>query len=992
MFLLCILTTASHLGLAQKLNEHVTQNQSEVNSTIQSNEELLETPAPPPPCTMDTTWLPTAHFCNANQAMLFGSTVYGTSGVAYSEIYINSEGCDSIAVQNYIVYSTWDLRSHERIWLCEGDSLLVDSVWVTENHNFNYQYITQHGCDSTHRVSVRIAESYEHNNFISLIDDDSVFIDGLWYSGSGTVTSTYTSINGCDSVVTTIVSHVESGQCNASSNSSEWQFAIGGIKNEQVMDMETDRCGNMYVLLEKSGFYLNDQQGHINFDPVGGGNDVTDGNMQALLKYDSEGHLIWMKKLPFKASALAISADNKLALTGKFRGGIDFDLREAFSHTISSQDDLALFVAVYNLNAELDWVEPIVTLNNYPGNFYNRGDRSGDVAFGLNDEVVVSSYIGSDYVMLDQDSIYTGLLCEACGGSAYRRVVFNFDNDGGFQWNKSFFTSGQCDNTAGWMENVGVLKVDHNNDIVFSYVGCAFGMQQMGENFVIKKLNGNSGNEDWTVNYEAAQAWESDYIKTVEIDHEDNIYLLGHLSQVIQPDPADQAYQVYPYTGSGALMGYGEDALMGTDRGSSFLAKYNSEGEHVWSFAQMPQAGVESFPTHQAPAFDFKIIGQSLVLSGQTLRDIDIDPNPQSEYVINKTFPSNYNPEPPNFDTYVAVYDLDANVIDGWVNGGEGEQGSAFLAGDLNGYLRLAGTFIEDVVLHPDSFASPAVQSNGGRDTYFNSLYIDSSHALAEVHDTLRICEGDTVSYAGQLFYEPGTYFVSAELMNTFFYANHYVDVIFDSNAVITVLDTISLCLGDSTLVNGSYESEAGVFTNLIENSEGCDSLLQTVLTMNDSGMVSSLINSGSYLKADNVSGSFYWYSCSSGSLVDSTTLYYYQPLDSNYYYVIVDAPGYCAAPSECASIAEVNKRNDRLQVKGYPAVVTSDYTLQFDKLQGEVDVRLFDMQGRLLFSNSYFNTQIIILPFKHVAEGLYILMIDNQFHQEALRFMKASD
>lgn len=92
---------------------------------------------------------------------------------------------------------------------------------------------------------------------------------------------------------------------------------------------------------------------------------------------------------------------------------------------------------------------------------------------------------------------------------------------------------------------------------------------------------------------------------------------------------------------------------------------------------------------------------------------------------------------------------------------------------------------------------------------------------------------------------------------------------------------------------------------------------------------------------------------------------------------------------SPCESLSRLNKRDPDFGVTGYPSMVESDYTVQFNRLQGELNVTLFDLQGRKLYAGSFHEVKAVTLSFDHLAQGCYVLVLDNGFHTESLRFVK---
>jgi gliding motility-associated-like protein len=92
------------------------------------------------------------------------------------------------------------------------------------------------------------------------------------------------------------------------------------------------------------------------------------------------------------------------------------------------------------------------------------------------------------------------------------------------------------------------------------------------------------------------------------------------------------------------------------------------------------------------------------------------------------------------------------------------------------------------------------------------------------IHDTItyRICEGDSIIINGTTYYISGNY-------QTQIVTQVNCDTLLTFDIVLLEKDTINqvitLCNGDSVMIENKYYSEAGIYSFLHSNQEGCDSL-----------------------------------------------------------------------------------------------------------------------------------------------------------------------
>ncbi len=136
-----------------------------------------------------------------------------------------------------------------------------------------------------------------------------------------------------------------------------------------------------------------------------------------------------------------------------------------------------------------------------------------------------------------------------------------------------------------------------------------------------------------------------------------------------------------------------------------------------------------------------------------------------------------------------------------------------------------------DSILLFDDWVTAAGTYTG---VYISSLGCDSTHLvnlevnpLVSTFDTLMICEGDSVLIFDEYQSEPGDY-------EEIFLNN----VGCDSAHTITLevlpirfgSDTLTICQGDSILIFGEYEQEAGSYSQTFMAANGCDSIHETTL------------------------------------------------------------------------------------------------------------------------------------------------------------------
>ena len=116
-------------------------------------------------------------------------------------------GCDSTVTLHLTVHPA--VTSTSSVTVCESDLPYhyvdgdIDTTFEVGTPNlsvFNFQFSTQHGCDSTVILTVNINQPVENETDVTACDEYEW--NGEMLTASGVYTATFTAANGCDSTVT----------------------------------------------------------------------------------------------------------------------------------------------------------------------------------------------------------------------------------------------------------------------------------------------------------------------------------------------------------------------------------------------------------------------------------------------------------------------------------------------------------------------------------------------------------------------------------------------------------------------------------------------------------------------------------------------------------------------------------------------------------------------------------------------------------------------
>jgi gliding motility-associated-like protein len=162
-----------------------------------------------------------------------GNKVYHNSGT-YIDSFKRISGCDSIIITRLTVNEDTLIKTKASI--CEGDTIKVGKHSYTQPDIYYDTLNRVTGCDSVIITEIKVLKTNDTVNRIILCKNDSVLINGKFYSSSNNLNVVFKNANGCDSTVTYNI-----------------------IKNDVIASFEIDSTKNPYFE------FKNQSQGDVKF-------------------------------------------------------------------------------------------------------------------------------------------------------------------------------------------------------------------------------------------------------------------------------------------------------------------------------------------------------------------------------------------------------------------------------------------------------------------------------------------------------------------------------------------------------------------------------------------------------------------------------------------------------------------------------------------------------------------------------------------------------
>ena len=134
--------------------------------------------------------------CNGGSVVV-GNNTYTSTG-NYTDLFQTFAGCDSIINTNLTIGNS--TVSNSNINICSGGSYMVGSSVYTQSGT--YSDTLQNGlCDSIINTNLTVNNQITNNQNFTICSGDSVYFSGVYYSNTGVFYDTLQSVFGCDSII-----------------------------------------------------------------------------------------------------------------------------------------------------------------------------------------------------------------------------------------------------------------------------------------------------------------------------------------------------------------------------------------------------------------------------------------------------------------------------------------------------------------------------------------------------------------------------------------------------------------------------------------------------------------------------------------------------------------------------------------------------------------------------------------------------------------------
>lgn len=704
-------------------------------------------------------------------------------------------------------------------------------------------------------------------------------------------------------------------------------------------------------------------------------------------------------------SSVCVDANGNVYTTGTFTGTVDFDPGVGVDiHTSASQDDIwnDIFIQKLDANGNFVWAKTFGNSTDYDkghsiqvdvyGNVYVTGEFTGTIDFdpgaGIN---TLTSAGGNDIFVLKLDAGGNFVWAKAFAGPVYGDIgkSVTVDNSGNVYIAGTFANTVDFDpsvnvydlTSAGW-NDIFVEKLDANGDFVWA-----------------KSFAGTSNNE----------------VNSIEIDAFGNVYTIGLFAGTVDFNPSASTYNL---TSAGSY--------------DIFIQKFDASGNFIWA---------KSFgESYEDKGYSLEIDASgNLYATGYFYGTVDFDPGANTYNLTSNS----------NNDIFVLKLDANGDFIWAKSVAGVGEQGS-YLCIDTLGNVYTTGMFHGvNIDFDPGVNTFNLTTNNGhynvflqkldssgnfvwaksfdenGNNEYSNSITIDALgnlYTTGRFYNTVDFNFGvgvDTLTSLGstdvfvrkmsQCFPTSGTATITACDSYTWIDGVTYTSS--NNTATDTLVNaagcdsivTLNLTINNSTAgtdvvtacdsytwINGvTYFSSNNTATDTLTNTTGCDSIVTLNLTINTVDI--SVTDNSPTLIANATGATYKWLDCdnNSNAIAGETNQSFTAAANGNYS-VEVTANG-CTDTSACVNTTGVgiveNDFGNQLMV--YPNPSNGNFAIDFGQVYAKTTITITDINGKLIYSKSFTQADMINVSIKEVPAGVYLTRIESGEKKAIIKLIK---
>jgi len=246
-------------------------------------------------------------------------------------------------------------------------------------------------------------------------------------------------------------------------------------------------------------------------------------------------------------------------------------------------------------------------------------------------------------------------------------------------------------------------------------------------------------------------------------------------------------------------------------------------------------------------------------------------------------------------------------------------------------------------------------------------------HPTYNMSENVSICDGDSYIIGSSTYTSTGVY---TDVLTTIAGCDSIVITNLTVNLTYNLTVDISICDGDSYTIGSSTYSTTGNYTDVLTTVAGCDSTINTNLTVIAQLDLATTVN-GNEITANQNGAIYQWLDCDNNN----------QPIiNANQQTLMVDhignfacivTAGSCVDTTDCVFVnyVGINDNNGLLNlVEIYPNPSNGNFVLELSEMEQNYSVKIMDLNGKIVYANPTVSNTKTVINLDHVSDGIYFI------------------
>lgn len=275
---------------------------------------------------------------------------------------------------------------------------------------------------------------------------------------------------------------------------------------------------------------------------------------------------------------------------------------------------------------------------------------------------------------------------------------------------------------------------------------------------------------------------------------------------------------------------------------------------------------------------------------------------------------------------------------------------------------------------------------NGNASNWINSgadIFLQGERYVST--QSTGLCMGDTIVFGTQTLSTGGIY---TEIFQTGNGCDSTVTLtLTDSPAYPGINLSQDICAGDTIVLGSQIITTGGTYSENFFTVSGCDSII--VLTITENVIDTGVSQNANVLTAQMNGATYQWLDCDNAytPLTGETNAIFTATVNGNYA-VAVSANG-CTDTSACYAVSTLSLNTEGIQVSVFPNPAEQWISVNLGTTYQDILVQVYDMEGRLAASHPVSQSQQVNIDISALAEGMYMLYVRCDGKESHLKIMK---